>query len=168
MEKKIIEKENKGYIKPNMDSFTTCRNLCNWSLYFSLPSVLGGEKTIKSNGTIDLLNREIKLLCDNNDIFFIGTGEGNHARIFVDDENMRVYLGFESEDGKRKQNIISDEKCQKLFDYKTHSTFEKHINEDIITEHEKDFIMSYARKNKINDFEKIDFLENFCNKKFKI
>lgn len=164
----VTETETKSsYSKPNMDAYTTCINLCNWSLYFTVPGT-SAEKMIKANGSIDLLNREIKLLSDNNDIFFVGTGNGNHARVYIEDDNMRIYCGFDSEDGKRKQNILNDEKCQKLFDYKTQSTFEKNIQEEVITEAEKDYIMSYARKNKINDFEKINYLESYTHRKYKV
>lgn len=164
-----VEKDVKHiYTRPNMDSYTTIRSLCSWDLHFAIPSINNADKVIKANGTIDLLNREIKLCCDNNNTFFVGTGKGEHARVYIEDDNMRIFVGFDSEDGKRKQNILTEEKCQKLFDYKTQSTFEKKVQEDISTEAEKDFIMSFARKNKINDFEKISFLEQYTNKKFKI
>lgn len=156
------------YKKPNMDSFTTIRSLATWELHFSIPGMIGADKVIKPLGTIDLLNREIKLCCDNSNVFFVGTGKGNHARVFVEDADMRIFVGFDSEDGKRKQIIINDEICQKLFDLKTMSTFEKNVNESIVTEHEKDYIMNYARKNKVNDYAKISYLENYTQKKFNL
>ena len=39
---------------------------------------------------------------------------GSHATLYIDDEDTRKYLEFDSEDGKRKQNVINDEKVQKL------------------------------------------------------
>ena len=160
-----IEKVKKFNMEENMHSHTTVLNLCNWSVYFTVEGV---EKKIKANGTIDLLNREIVSACNNNDIFFAGTGQGSHARVYIENEDIRKHVGFESEDGKRKQNILNDEKCQYILDLKTQKTFEKHVTEEIITLHEKDKIMTYARKIKLNDFEKIDFLEKHCSKKYRI
>lgn len=159
--------EKLKYTKPNMDSYTTVRSLTSWALHFSIPG-MKADKVISPFGTIDLLNREIKLCCDNNNAFFVGIGKGDHARVFVEDDNVRIFCGLDSEDGSRKQNIISDEKCKKLFDYKNQASFEKNIKQEIITEHEKDYIMNYARKNKVNDFDKISYLESYCSKKFKI
>jgi hypothetical protein len=164
----IMDKTKSKYERPNLDSFTTIRSLASWDLHFAIPGMVNADKVIKPFGTIDMLNREIKLCCDNNNAFFVGTGQGSHARVYIEDDNMRVFVGFDSEDGNRKQNIISDEKCQKLFEYKTQSAFEKNAKDMVVTEHEKDYIMNYARKNKINDLEKVLFLEELTSKKYKI
>jgi len=168
MEKiKDIKVEEFTYTAPTMEAFTTVRSLCNWDLHFSIPGTVNADKIIKSTGTIDLLNREIKLLCDNNNVFFVGLGKGDHARVYVEDDNMRVYVGFDSKDGSRKQNILTPEKCQALFDCKTQKAFESKVKEEIITEHEFDYIMRYVRKSKENDFSKISFLEEYTGKKYK-
>jgi len=163
-----ITESKSSYTRPNMDSYTTVRSLCSWDLHFAIHGIQNADKVIKPFGTIDLLNREIKSCCDNNNAFFVGTGKGDHARVYIEDDDMRIFVGFDSEDGKRKQNILTEEKCLKLFEYKTQSTFEKNIQEEVITEAEKDFIIACARKNKVNDFEKINFLEQYTNKKYKI
>lgn len=150
----------------NMDGRTTCKSLAEWDLYFALTD--GGDKKIKANGTIDLVNRDIISLCNNNNIFFVGVdGEGSHARVYIEDPEIRIYVGFETEDGKKKQNILTDEKCQKILELKTKSAFEKNIREEVITEAEKQKIISYAKKIKLNDYDKISFIEQYTNRKYR-
>jgi hypothetical protein len=151
----------------NMDSRSTIKNLCSWDIYFAL--IDGGDKTIKANGTIDLVNRDIVSLCNNNNIFFSGTdGQGSHARVLIENPTLRVYVGFESEDRKRKQNILTDDKCEYILNLKTMNAFEKNIKEEVVTEAEKEKIMVYARKSKLNDYDKISFLEQHTGKKFRV
>jgi len=153
--------------KINMDSRSTIKNLCNWDVYFNLINTVG-DVMIKANATRELLNGEIVSQVNNNNVFFVGTdGLGSHARIYIENPELRQYIGFESNDGKKKQDIITDDKCEYIFNLKTQKAFEDNVNKSIVTEHEKDKIMEYARKNKINDFEKIYFLENYTNRKFK-
>jgi len=163
--------ENKVDKKINLNDNTMVENLCNWTIYFGLKNAFtkDAEMMIPANSSRSLLNNEIVSQIQDGDVFFVGTdGKGSHARVYIDSAEMRQFVGFESEDGKIKQNIISPEKCQKFFDYKNQATFEKNVQEEIITEAEKDYIMAYARKNKINDFEKISYLENYTNKKYKV
>lgn len=155
--------------KVNMDSHSTVINLCNWDIYFSLLGANGGDIMIQKNGSRDLLNRDIVSLCNNNNIFFTGVdNKGSHARVYIENPDLRVYVGFDSEDGKTKQNILTDEKCDYIFNLKTQKSFEENVKKEVITEAEKDKIISYARKVKLNDFDKIYFLEQHTNKKFRL
>lgn len=152
----------------NMDSHSTCKNLCNWDLHFALVGNTG-DIVIKANGTRDLLNREIISLCNNSNIFFTGSdGQGSHARIYVENENVRIHIGFDSEDGKRKQQILTDEKCKYILELKTQKSFEENIKKEVVTDAEKDKIIQYARKSKLNDFDKIEFIQEHTGKKFKV
>ena len=60
----------------------------------------------------------------NQNVMFVGTGNGNHARIYIENPELRKYVGFDSEDGKQQQFILTEEECQKIFDYKTLPTFQ--------------------------------------------
>lgn len=154
--------------KVNLDSRSMVRNLCSWDIYFN--SINNpGDFVIKANATLSMLNSEIVSQCSNNNIFFVGTdNQGSHARVYIENPDLRIYVGFESEDGKTKQNILNDEKCAEILEIKTQKSFEKKVKEEIITEHEKEKILAYARKIKFNDFDKISFLEEHTNKKFRI
>lgn len=151
----------------NMDERSMVRNLCNWDIYFNLVNTIG-DIMIKANATRELLNGEIVSQINNNNIFFVGTdGLGSHARIYIENPELRQYVGFETEDSKRKQDIITDEKCDYILNLKTQKSFEDNVKKSIITEHEKDKIMNYARKIKFNDFEKINYLEVYTSRKYK-
>lgn len=153
--------------KVNLDSRSMVRNLCSWDLYFNNINY-PGDVVIKANATLSILNSEIASQCSNNNIFFVGTdGQGSHARVYVENPELRIYVGFDSEDGKRKQNILTDEKCKNILELKTQKAFEKRVQEEIITDPEKEKILSYAKKIKINDYGKISFLEEYTGKKFR-
>jgi len=161
-----VQPETKTYTPPNMDSYSTCHNLCDNTIYYSL--IEGGDRKIAANGYLDMLNRDIVSLCNNSNIFFVGTdGRGSNARIYIQNPDLRVYVGFDSQDGKYTQQVLSDELCQEILDSKTQKQFEKTVNDKIISYHEKIHIMNYARKVKLNDFDRISFLEEYCGKKFK-
>jgi hypothetical protein len=150
----------------NMDSYSTCRNICSWDIYFSL--VQGGDKLIKANGSLDMSNRDIVSLCNNNNIFFVGDdGQGSHARVYIENPMLRIHEGFESEDGTRKQKILNTETLQSIFNQKTQKQFELAVHENVIAFHEKDIIMEFARKIKLNDYDKISFLEAYTGRSFR-
>jgi len=154
------------YVPPLMDSYSSLQNLADNDIYFSL--VQGGDQTIKANGYLDLLNRDIVSLRNNSNVFFVGTdSKGSHARIYIQNPDLRIYVGFDSEDGKVKQQVLTDEVCQEIFDIKSQKQFEKMVQEKIVSYHEKVRIMNYAKKVKLDSFEKITFLETHSGKKFK-
>lgn len=148
------------------DKRSSVKNLCPWPIGFALPIskadvIIGGDKKTSVN------NEELIALIENSNVMFIGTGNGNHARAYVENDDLRKYVGFDSEDGKTKQFVLTDEECQRILDYKTFSVFKKHVEDEIVANHEKARIIEYARKIKLNDYEKIDFLQTYTGIKFK-
>lgn len=158
--------QSKTYTPPNMDSYSTLQNLADNTIYLSL--IQGGDISIKANGYRDMLNRDIVSLRNNSNIFFVGTdGKGSNARIYIKNPDLRIYVGFDAEDGSFTQQVLTDEICQEILDSKTQKQFEKVVKEKIISYHEKVRIINYARKIKLDSFEKISFLESYSGKKFK-
>jgi len=154
------------YTPPLMDSYSSLQNLADNDIYFSL--VQGGDLSIKANGYLDMLNRDIVSLRNNSNVFFVGTdSKGSHARIYIQNPDLRIYVGFDSEDGKIKQQVLTDEVCQKILDIKSQEQFEKEVQEKIVSYHEKVRIINYAKKVKLDSFEKITFIEAHSGKKFK-
>ena len=97
---------------------------------------------------------------------FTGTdGLGSHARIYIDDRDTRVELDFESEDGKRTQNVISDDKIKEIFAIKTKTAFEKAVKESIVTQAEKAVISNAVKKFKFNEYDRIKFIEEYTGMK---
>ena len=169
--KETIQEQTKPIIKESttenvlyMDSYTSLKNLCDWDIYFALTQ--GGDKTIKAKGTLDILNRDIVSLCNNNDIFFVGEdGQGSHARIKIMNPQLRSHVGFENED--RKQVLLDDEKLEEIFSSKTKKQFEDAIHENIVAYHEKDIVIEYAKKIRENSYDRITFLEAFTGRNFR-
>ena len=149
----------------DMDKRSKVINLCSWAVSFTLPNskaeiLLDGGKSTTIN------NSELVTLADNQDIMFYGTENGNHARIYVDNKEFREHVGFDNVEEKRTQFILTDEEFQKIFDLKTDTAFEKNIKEKVVMSHEKQNIAIYAKKNKINDYNRIKFLEGYTGIKF--
>lgn len=142
----------------DMDKRSKVVNLCTWPVSFVLPNskaeiVIGGKKSTTINNT------ELVTLADNQDIMFYGTYCGDHARVYVENEEYRKHVGFDDPENKRIQFVLTDSECQKIFDLKTDSSFEKNVKEKVVMYHEKDIIMAYARKINLDSYKRIKFLE---------
>lgn len=150
----------------DFDKRSFIKNLCPWAVSFKLQNS-NGEVYLEANQKIAINNGEIVTLVENGNVLFVGTGNGNHARIYIENEELRKYVGFESEDGKVKQFVLNDEECQRILSYKTFSVFKEHVENEIVANHEKHKIIQYARKIKLNDYDRISFLEEYTGLKFK-
>lgn len=151
----------------DMDKRSSIKNLCPWAISFKLENSRG-DVFLEAGKKTTINNQEIVTLCENGNVMFVGTDNGNHARVYIENSELRKYVGFDSEDGKKKQIILDDETCQKILDYKTLSTFKQNIEKTIVGDHEKHIIMDYARKIKLNDFDKISILEDYTGLKFRV
>lgn len=150
----------------DMDKRSKVKNLCPWSVSFTLPNsnaeiiLDGGKSTTVNNG-------ELVTLADNQNVMFYGTEHGNHARVYVENKDYREYVGFDDPENKRYQFVLNDEECQKIFELKQDAAFKKHVKEKVVLNHEKRNIIDYARKIKLNDYDKISFLEDYTGIKYK-
>ena len=150
----------------DMNSRSKVRNLCDWNISWERYS-MDGDEFIKANQTVYIPNMEIETQVQNNNPFFSGSGNGDHARCYIENSEMREHLGFDNKEEKRTQLILTDDKCKEIFEYKTFATFKKHVTENIITNQEKSKIVNYAKKNKINNYDQIQYLIEFTGLSFK-
>lgn len=160
--------------KINLDERVVIKNLCDWALYFSRIES-NGEVKVPPKGKIRLSRAEIQAQVYNNNVFFVGIdGEGSHARIFIEDQDTRVMLGFEdvetNKDGSKKvvseQKVLDEETVKKIIDYKRKDYFEKAIKEHVKTAAEKRFLVEEAKRQGINDYDKIKYIEDYTGIKF--
>ena len=150
-----------------MDGKSLVKNLCSWNLDFPLRNSVG-DGFILAGSTKEFFNSEIYAQHTSNNVLFCGLdGEGSHARVYIENEEMRKHLGYDSEDGKTKQKILTDEKCEEILGYKTKKAFENAVTDAVVTEPEKLKIIAYAKKKKLNDYDKIAFIEDHTGKKFR-
>lgn len=144
----------------NLDTKVTIRNIAGWTVGFARIVENHGDVSIVADGSVRLSRNEIIAQVQNGNKLFCGIdGNGGHATIFIDDAPTRVYLDFDSEDGKRKQNIFTDAKVKTLFDMKKQADFEKKFIEEITTRAEKYAVMQAIKRLNLNDFSKIRFAE---------
>jgi hypothetical protein len=151
----------------NLDEKVLVKNLCEWDLYFR--RIEGyGDIRIPRKGAIRLSRAEIQAQVFDNNVMFVGTdGKGSHARIYIEDKPTRIMLGFEEEDTKEEQNVLTEEKAKKLLSYKTLSAFKKNIEENVQTQSEKMVLIEVAKRMKLNDLDKVEFLEEYTGYKFR-
>ncbi len=150
----------------NMNDKSKVKNLCPWNVSWERQTI-DGDEFIKANKVVYITNSEIETQVQNGNIFFVGAGNGDHARVYIENPKLREYLGFDNKQEKRTQLILNEDKCKEIFEYKTFNTFKKHIEENVVTNQEKAMIVNYAKKAKINDYDRIQFLEIYCGIPFK-
>jgi hypothetical protein len=137
------------------------RNLCPWPVSFKCINRLG-DIEIPAYSINSLLDgEELLAQCYSNNILFVGEkGDGAHARIYIESDEIRKEVGFESEGNPQK--ILTEAEILKMFDLKRIGDIQKRIREKVVTLAEKHFLIETAKKNKINDYEKLTFISQYC------
>lgn len=150
----------------DMNGKSKVKNLCDWAVSWERINSIGDEY-LKANAIIYISNAEIESQVQNGNKFFTGNDSiGSHARVYIENSELREYLGFDNKSDGKTQFILDEDKCKQIIEYKTFSTFKKHLEEDVVTNQEKAKIINYARKAKLNDYDKIKELENHTGIKF--
>lgn len=146
----------------NLDQKVTVRSIAGWTTGFARRADGIGDITIAPNGSVRLSRNEIITQVQNGNKLLSGVdGLGSHATLIIDDEATRIECGFDSEDGKTKQLVFSEDEVTRIFNIKSQSNFEKEFTEYIRTRAEKYAVMEFIKKGKINDYQKIRFAENY-------
>lgn len=146
----------------NMDEKVTVQNIAPWNVGFPNVST-HGDTTIAPSSKTRMRREEIAEQVSSGNKLLAGLDEyGSHATIIIEDEATRKYLEFDSEDGKRSQNVISKEKVSKWFELKTQSSFEKNIRDNVKTRAEKAYLLKLIKELKLDSYEKIHFCEEYC------
>ena len=151
----------------SLDEKVVVKNLCAWDLSF--PRIeTAGDVYIVQKASTRLSRGEIQAQIHGNNVMFVGTdGRGSHARIFIDDKDTRVYFGFEEDDEKSKQFVLSAETIKEMIEL-PQSKFEKAVKEKVLTPPEKLLLVEEGKKLGLNDFKKIQFVEKHTGFKFEV
>ena len=100
----------------NLEEKVTVKNIANWTVGFRRKTEMEGDISIAPNGQVRLSRNEIIAQVQTDNKLFSGTdGRGSHATLLIDDEATRKELDFDSEDGKSKQLVFSDELVKNVF-----------------------------------------------------
>lgn len=146
----------------NLDRKVTVTSIAGWKTGFQRISDGTGDVTIAPNGSTRLSRNEIIAQVQNGNRLLTGVdGRGNHAALYIEDAATRKEVDFDSEDGNRTQQVFSDSKIKELFGIKTMKSFEKQFGEAIKTRAEKYAAFNAIKRLKLNDFDKIRFVENY-------
>lgn len=147
----------------NMDKMIQVKNLCKFPVYFKRIN-RQGEVAIPANTSIRITRDEIVSQVQNGNKLFTGIdGIGSHPRVYIDDAETRVYVGFETED--KPQLIVTDDKLKTVFAIKSKTSFEKAIKELIETGAEAEVLVAGAKKFSLNEYDKIKIIENYTGMK---
>ncbi|MEH7758093.1 hypothetical protein [Bacillus pumilus] len=148
----------------DLDKKIKVKNLCSWDLYFK-KFESNGDFKLPANGVRQITVAEVQSQVYDNVKMFAGTdGVGSHAKIYIDDKETRVHLGFESDD--TTQNVIDQETIKKILTLKTQKSFEDNVKKSIKLDSEKAQLFEVAKDSKINDHSKIKFIEEYTGFKF--
>lgn len=129
-------------------------NLAPWPVYFPRINTLG-DVSIQQNGSYMIDREELLAQCYNNNRLIMGTdGRGAHATVIIMDEAVKAEF-----DIPENQEVLTDEVLDKLFAYKRQADFEKAITAKIVRDYEAHRVISYISRKKVNDFNKVRFVE---------
>ena len=149
----------------NLEKKVTIRSIAPWPTGFKRFDAIG-EVMIPSNGTVRLSRNEIISQIQNGNTLLNGIdSRGSHATLIIEDQPTRVEVDFESEDGKVKQKVLTEDIVTKLFSYKTTKSFKDNLEKFVVTRAEKFALIDKIKKLKFNDFEKIRIVENYTGLK---
>lgn len=149
-------------IEINMDEKVTVANIAPWNVGF--PNSIGrGDTCFPPSAKIRVKREElVDQISAGNRLLAGFDSYGSHATLYIEDADTRKYLEFDSENGKRTQNVINKDKVLKWFGLKTQASFEKNIKENVITRAEKQFLLKAINDLKLDSYEKIEFCKNYC------
>ncbi|WP_214771241.1 hypothetical protein [Exiguobacterium sp. s133] len=149
-----------------MDKKVKVENLCAWPVYFARQIGNGDVKIAK--GAVTLLTvEEIQAQVFSGNRQFTGVdGSGTNARLFIQDADVRQFLDFETKE--KPQKVMTEKEIKAILALKTQDKFEEKINDNIKTEAEKTKLLEVAQKVKLNDYDKIQFVEEYTGKSFQL
>ena len=141
MEEKIVnEKEVK------LDEKVVVRSIAPW-VTGSRRILSVGDIQIQPNGTVTVSREELIAQAQSGNKLLTGIdGKGSHATLYIDDEWTRRELEFETD--KVKQKVINLDVIKHMFELKTMSSFQKNIEENVVTRAEKVFLQSISTINR--------------------
>lgn len=150
----------------NLDQKVTVTSIAGWTTGFARKVDGIGDVSIAPGGSVRLSRNEIIAQVQNGNRLLTGIdGRGNHATLIIEDTPTRVEVDFESADGSRTQEVFSDAKIKELFAIKSIKTFEQKFKNAIRTRAEKYASIQAIKRLKLNDFDKIRFVENYTGYK---
>jgi hypothetical protein len=120
------------------------------------------DAVVPPKGRIPFPISEILLQCESHNPDFVGYNyDGKHATFYLEDKDLRIYLGFESENGKNKQEVIDEQSILNMFDAANLATFVDLLKDKIVTNGEKQTLRDVLESGKVNAFDRIEAAKSY-------
>ena len=143
----------------NLEQQVTVRSIAGWTTGFARLLTIG-DVSIPKKGSVRLSRNEIISQVHNNNNLFTGIdGKGNHATLIIEDAPTIREVNFDD------AIQFDDENIKTLFEIRNQSVFEDELRKTIVTRAEKYALMLCIVKNRLNDFSKIRFCEQYTGYK---
>lgn len=145
----------------NLDEKIVIRSIADWKTTFARIDN-GAPVVLTKRGTFTLPRNEVISQCNNGNRLFTGIdGAGSHATLFIEDKPTRIELGFETEDGSKKQLCFSDALVKKTFSIANLDSFKTAFKDAFVTRAEFHAVIDAINRLKLNDYNKIRFVEKY-------
>jgi len=137
------------------------KNTSNIDTYFKY-SFKDAYAKVAKKGRLKISIEEVLAQCDDGNPSFVGRNrDGRHATFYIEDQEVRIYLGFESEDGKTKQEIIDEQAILNLFDIPNLGNFITQLKSKVITMGEKQTLRDVINSGSVNTYDKIEVAKKY-------
>lgn len=143
----------------NQESRSIVRNLTHKDLYIKRDRDDKQGILIPPMGTVRMNDESILELAQEGYVPFIGIGQGNHATLFIENEELRKELYFEDKENRLEQIVLTKEIMNDIFNEKSMKYFKQKLEKYVTTRAEKHTILKEANVRKINDAQKIREIE---------
>lgn len=145
-----------------MDKKVMVRNIAPWNVAFPNKTT-AGDTCFSPSGRTRVRREEIIAQADSGNKLFNGIDTiGSHATLYIEDDDTREYIGYDSVSEGRKQAVINDDDIKKWFELKTLKAFQKNVEDNVKTMAEKTYLLEAIKRLKLDSHEKIEFCQEYC------
>ena len=122
-------------------------NLCSWPLYFRRSNGFGDVRVpanAKNFAALDLAEVQAQIQLGNT--LFVGDGNGDHARLFISDEQQRKALyGLDSIPGE-DTTVLTQDAVKELLAIRGRDAFQKKLDTLVKTSAERKMLIQVAKE----------------------
>ena len=137
------------------------RNVTDLDTYFRCIERPFDAKVAKKSKVLFPIGEVMSQIYAKNPDFVGIDGKGGHATFYIEDKEVRVEAGFDSEDGKNTQEIIDEKAIIKLFEIEKNESFLKALKSNVRTVGEKQTLREILLNGKVNEHDKISIAEKY-------
>lgn len=132
------------------------------SMGFIFPKIdTHGDFRLPANGIRQITAGEVQSQVYDNTSLFTGTdGQGTHAKIYIDDKETRVHLGFETDDKDDKQEVVTVERIKQILGYKTQKPSKKMFKKKFYLSLKKLSCLMWLKKKRLMTTLRLSSLKN--------